>query len=360
MNQPSEPSKHESITSLLEARIEQGMYLQGTIPGERSLADELGVSYLTIRRATKHLVDHGLLIRLSNGRLAAKSLKNRGKHGPQIGLLVSMFPGRTMTEWVGELNRAVNAQHGSLRLISYTDEADPRIFEALDAELDGLFIIYRYEPSLLLKNQLIKNSKRLVSLWFDMAHLGIPSVESGPPRFMTKIIEHLKDLGHTRIDYLNTAPNDTVSRDRIYYWKQALDHYGLAGELFSKPDYNLGGMGLNARQFAHDLYNDGKLKQCTAMVCGTTEMAMGFQRGCHEVGLTVGKDISVTGFGEIYTAQLCNPSITTIRPGPKRPLLEQGLEWITTRGKDWNRPMQITSLDVDLFIGESTAPPSTR
>jgi LacI family transcriptional regulator len=190
-----------------------------------------------------------------------------------------------------------------------------------------------------------------------MTHLGIPSVESGPPRFVAKLVEHLKSLGHTRIDYLNTAPNDTVSRDRIYYWKQALELYGLTGELFSKTDYLLGGMGLNARQYALDLYNQGQLKNTTAIICGTTEMAMGFQRGCHEVGLTVGRDISVTGFGEIYTAQLCNPSITTIRPGPKRPLLEQGLEWITTHGKDWNKPMQITSLDVDLFVGESTAPP---
>lgn len=360
MTTASTPTKHDSITQLLTTRINQGMYLQGTLPGERALASELGVGYLTLRKATKQLLDDGMLVRMNNGRLAPNPNEPGEKTGPQIGILVSMFPGRTMSEWVGELNRAVSAVNGSLRMISYTHESDPRIFEALDADLDGLFIVYRFEPSLLLKNQLLKHKNRLVSLWFDLTHLGIPSVENAPPQFVSKAIDHLKKLGHKRVDFLSTTTRDTVLRDRIHYWQQALEHYQLDGELFEKTDYFLGSSGLNARQMALDMDNQGQLENTTAVICGTTEMATGFQRGCHEVGLTVGRDISVVGFGEMHIAQLCVPSITTIQPGPRRPLLDQAMQWIMRDGKEWNRPLSINSLDVDLFKGESTGPPCDR
>ncbi len=351
-------TKHDEITQLLEARIEQGLYLKGTLPGEQSLADELGVSYLTVRKATRQLVDHGLLTRLSNGRLAAKPHENSGQRSLQIGILVPMFPGHSMSKWVADLNRVVNEQNGSLRLISYTTESDPRIFEALDADLDGLFFIYGHEPSLLLKNLLIKHRKRLVSLWFDLTQLGIPSIENAPTRFVSKAVKHLKDLGHQRVDFLDvSAPDNSVARDRVLYWRQALEHYDLQGELFHKFDYYLGGSALNARQLTLDLHAQGKLKDVTAVVCSTTDMAFGMQRACHELGLTVGKDISVAGFGEMYTAKLSVPSITAIEPAPCVPLLEQGLQWIMTNGKDWDRLLLISSLDVELFIGESTGPP---
>jgi DNA-binding LacI/PurR family transcriptional regulator len=354
-------TKHDSITQLLGDRIEQGGYLQGKLPGEHTLASELGVSYLTVRKATRQLVENGMLTRLSNGRLAAKSPEKQGKRGPQIGVLVAMFPARSMNAWISDLNHVVDAHQGSLRLISYAQESDPRIFEAFDADLDGLFLIYSHKPSLLLKNQLVKHHKRLVSLWYDMTAMGIPSIENAPARFVSKTVEHLKQLGHQRVEYLNVSSTDnSVTRDRIHFWKLALEHFGLDGQLFQKMDYDLGGAACNARQLMMDLHQQGDLKETTAIICGTTEMAVGVQRACHELNLVVGRDISVAGFGEMYTAKMSVPSITAIQPAPRRALLDQGLQWIMSQGKDWDQPLQIASLDVELFVGESTGPPRVK
>ena len=193
------PNKCHSITRLLATRIDQGMYLNGPIPGERALATELGVSYLTVRRATKQLVDDGVLSRMSNGRLQPSHKTSKTRRGPQIGLLVDTFPVNAMREWFTDLDQLVGEHDGTLHLISYNDKDDPRVFEALDQELDGLFIIYRYELSPLLRDRLVRHAHRLVSLWFDMTSLGIPSIENAPARYVSRAVEYLKELGHQRV-----------------------------------------------------------------------------------------------------------------------------------------------------------------
>ncbi|MFG0248385.1 MAG: substrate-binding domain-containing protein [Phycisphaeraceae bacterium JB051] len=352
------PNKCHSITRLLATRIDQGMYLNGPIPGERALATELGVSYLTVRRATRQLLDEGVLSRMSNGRLQPSHKTSKTRRGPQIGLLVDTFPVNAMREWFTDLDKLVSEQGGTLHLISYNDKDDPRVFEALDQELDGLFIIYRYELSPLLRDRLVRNAHRLVSLWFDMTSLGIPSIENAPARNVSRAVEYLKDLGHQRVDFLCASDRDAVLRDRIHYWQQAVNHYDLPGEVFEQTPRKPQSSAMSARDLALEMHQQGKLDQVTAMVCATTNMAMGFMRACHEVGRVVGKDISVIGYGEVDAAQVCIPSITSVKPGPRLPLLEQGLEWILSRDKGEGRPMHIDSLDVDLFIGESTASPS--
>ena len=168
MSSFSTPTKHESITELLAERISQGAYLHGQLPGERALAIELGVSYLTVRKATKQLLKDGLLARTPKGRLMPCASQESQKRGPQIGLLVDTIPEVSMSAWLNDLDAVVKAKNGTLRLISYSHETDPRVFEALDAELDGLVIVYRYELSPLLRDRLIQNRHRVVSLWFDI------------------------------------------------------------------------------------------------------------------------------------------------------------------------------------------------
>lgn len=353
----SSPTKHESITDLLAERINQGAYLQGQLPGERALAIELGVSYLTARKATQQLVKDGLLTRTPKGRLVPCPRQHSDKCGPVIGLLVDTIPEVSMRAWVNDLYDVVRAKNGTLRVISYNHESDPRVFETLDAELDGLFIVYRYELSPLLRDRLIRNRHRVVSLWFDMSAMGIPSIETAPPRFVSKAVEYLKNLGHKRVDFLSASDRDTVLSDRIHTWQQALNHYQLQGELFEQDPKRPQSSALSARDLALDLHASGKLDQITAVVCATTSMAVGFQRACHEVGRVVGRDISVMGYGEVDVAMVSVPSITTVRPGPRTPLLEQGLDWIMSKQQNPHRPLHIDSVDVDLFIGESTAPP---
>jgi GntR family transcriptional regulator len=49
------------VTGILTARIQAGQYPR-KLPAERDLAEELGVSYVTVRHATAILRERGLII----------------------------------------------------------------------------------------------------------------------------------------------------------------------------------------------------------------------------------------------------------------------------------------------------------
>lgn len=58
-----------SVIEVIEQRIARGDYLLKNIPGERKLAQEVGVSYMTARKAVLHLIERQVLTRRPNGTL---------------------------------------------------------------------------------------------------------------------------------------------------------------------------------------------------------------------------------------------------------------------------------------------------
>ena len=65
--------KHLRISNLLERRIQKGDYDLSGIPSERVLADDIGVSRVTLRKALEELENKGLLERVPNRRLVLTS-----------------------------------------------------------------------------------------------------------------------------------------------------------------------------------------------------------------------------------------------------------------------------------------------
>ena len=59
------PAKYTEVMSVIKRRIREGDYLLDSIPGERKIAEETGVSYMTARRAVQELLDEEVLIRAS-------------------------------------------------------------------------------------------------------------------------------------------------------------------------------------------------------------------------------------------------------------------------------------------------------
>jgi LacI family transcriptional regulator len=241
-----------------------------------------------------------------------------------------------------------------LRPISYVQASDPVIFEALDANFDGIFIIVPLNASQLLLDRLARHRERVVSLLQNFSYLGIPSFLPAPAPFITMLLDHLVSLGHRRIDCFSTMPHDSVVDDRIRHWRMGMEQRGLVGELHDYPTAAFECSTTAAYQQFGRMIDSGL--KATAFVCVTAEWGRGVIRACHERGVRVGQDISVCGFSEDRVARLAVPSITTVAETDAEPFLKMGLEWITTGGADWRRPLLLQPDSLQLFLGESTGP----
>ncbi len=308
---------------------------------------------MTARKAVQSLVRKGLLSRQDNGRLTVQPLKV-AKGAMTVGF-VTPASLSTARVWEYELRETLAQRNGMLRPIAYTSPTDPTIFEALDTELDGWFFILPQQPPPLLLGRLRRLRDRVVVLWQDTSALGIPSIETGPPAFVGKLIDHLVSLGHKRIDCLNTQPEDSVIRKRIDTWRQAIAERKVEGQFHGLTVDHFQSGAATAREETARLLRSGQLN-ASALFCSTTSQAWGAMRACCDAGLRIGADISICGFGEIDTARLLIPSVTAVQPADRRPFLEKGLDWIASRGVDWPHPLRLEPDDVSLFIGESTGP----
>lgn len=120
-------------------------------------------------------------------------------------------------------------------------------------------------------------------------------------------VKRLKELGHTKIAFLNGSPNSMISNQRDDAYKAAMLENGL--------EYN-------EKLVAHGYYVaesapyhvPGMLSEgATAIMCGNDLIASGVIDECRRRSFNVPKDISVIGFDDIPLADKLDPPLTTIR-----------------------------------------------
>ena len=82
------PAKYTEVMSVIKRRIREGDYLLDNIPGERKIAEETGVSYMTARRAVQELLDEEVLIRQPSGALDVHPRFSKRNKPAEVVLLV--------------------------------------------------------------------------------------------------------------------------------------------------------------------------------------------------------------------------------------------------------------------------------
>ncbi len=130
---------------------------------------------------------------------------------------------------------------------------------------------------------------------------------------------HLRELGHTKIAFMQGQPFSSDSNKR---WSATL---GAARELGIEVDEELM-IYLSKDSQSPEISYPGIRglvrggQPFTAVLCFNDVSAMGTIRALHESGLRVPDDISVLGFDDIQSAAYQVPSLTTIR----QPLIRMG------------------------------------
>lgn len=338
--------KYLQVASLLEKRVRHGDYVLRDIPAERRLADDMGVSYMTARKAAAHLIEQSLLTRDDNGRLVVPS--NRNEFDVlHIALLAppDRVVGRELMEVIGEAN-------GTLRQIHVHHWDDPVVFDALE-RFDGMFVVS--PPDSLpeeIAQRLLTGRAAVAALGGDLTMWGIPSYFGTPVALVQLVLDHLEALGHRRIDCFNVRPMCQVIEKRIEQWNVWRIAHGMEGKLINEPFNRSGRSDLTAYDAAIKLLDAGEL-DASAILCVSGSAAVGVIRALYERGIRVGQDISVASCDRFAMAPMMCPSLTSAAAFDPSPSIKVFVDWMARGGKEWIGPLLLQP-NPDLFIGEST------
>jgi LacI family transcriptional regulator len=136
----------------------------------------------------------------------------------------------------------------------------------------------------------------------------LPSATADDRAGVRLAVEHLVELGHTRIAHLGGPQNVSTGHQRSEGFREAMEAAGLdaslvrAGRAFTEPE---------GARLCEDLLAAGE--PVTAIVAGNDLMAL----GCYDVfaarGIRCPDDISVVGFNDMPFVDRFAPPLTTVR-----------------------------------------------
>lgn len=121
-------------------------------------------------------------------------------------------------------------------------------------------------------------------------------------------INHLLDLGHRRIGYVDTANRPKSSKQRLACYRSVIEQANIPFDptLIVSPsvkgDFNRGQASLLPLLAAG----------ATAVFCYNDVTAIGLISACHQQGVNVPGDLSVVGFDDIDAGQYTLPQLTTV------------------------------------------------
>lgn len=238
------------------------------------------------------------------------------------------------------------------------EREDAIIASFLDRNVDGMIVFPVSRGSAVLRNAAVR--RPLVLLLNDLSLPNTSIVLVNDYNAMRDTVQHLVDLGHRRIAYIDgylhysASYNDSINRARSRAYRDALGDYGLAVDpqltaefqpsFYDTADYSL----LRSFLAAED--------PPTAIACFHDRIAIWVTRGLIEMGYSVPHDISVTGFDNIRELQYIRPKLTTSAV-PTRRLAEEALSVLFSRFEAPESEARRVLIDAQLIPGDSCAPP---
>jgi LacI family transcriptional regulator len=149
-------------------------------------------------------------------------------------------------------------------------------------------------PTVLLDNYIERNN--------HVAYVGTDNYEG-----IDLAVDHLCNLGHTRIAFLNGSKNSMVSEQRHQSFINSLTKHGI------EIDENLIEYGYYVPDCAKDHVPGFLRNGATAIMCASDLIASGVITEIQKYGLKVPEDVSVIGFDDLPIAAQLTPPLTTIR-----------------------------------------------
>ena len=311
---------YKGIVDALKKDILDGKYTScHPFPSVGMLVRKFGVARGTVHHAFDELAHQGLISR-KQGR-GTFVTNNATSH--KIGLIV---PGVACTDFfqpiVSEINQLARKEDYTLLFAEvFSMDRDERIHQV--RELAAEFIKKRvagviYEPlaepgGREANDHILRVFKRaripVVLIDCDIVPfpqrseydvVGVNDVEAG-----AKIANHLLSVGAKKVHFLISKLCPTTFLNRLY---------GAEAELIRAGKFKKGSvLYAEANDLAALKRHIRKYGKPDAFVCSNDAIAAEFKQTLEKAGLSVPKDVLLTGFADMSIAALMSPQLTTIR-----------------------------------------------
>jgi DNA-binding LacI/PurR family transcriptional regulator len=343
------PAKYTEVKSVIKRRIRQGDYLLSKFPGERKIADETGVSYMTARKAVLELIEEKVLVRGPTGALDIHPAYAKRAKPAQVVFLYPAYASTYLTQLRSLVSDFAHKQDVALRPVQFVHWDETTVLEAVEQARAALVIPFGPEVPTRLLEPFREN--KVVILDGDFTRDGLPSIRLFRRECIEQVFEHLYRLGHRRIDCLNTQNRNEEIDRRIDVWQSWMRRRGVSGQLWDDPAPLFTDPTIIAHQ-AMSRILDQKLTTATAVVATTCPAAIGAIRACWERQINVGHELSIAAINIEPPAEFFCPSITGLNTPHLSEVLEQCFEWFFGRGA-WAGPQLMEPKSTTLFVGES-------
>ncbi|MBW6513202.1 MAG: GntR family transcriptional regulator [Candidatus Syntrophosphaera sp.] len=341
--------KYIRIKNRIKDMITTGLLVE-RLPGERVLASELEVSYMTLRKAVAELVEEGILYKDSTKGTFIGHKKNNSRITKNIGFFLD-----------DSIKEGISSPYYSLVFRSLEEEATNHGYNILffsdfddlnplknKKKVDGVIICCF--PRLEDRIQEIKSFVPIVLLDNIASDKSIPSVTIDNFNSCSHSTEYLLSLGHRRIGFVSGLLDSDVCKDRLLGYKNALARFGLKEDrsLVFKGDYSCES-GERAGKYFVSLSEPP-----TAIVCANDSMAIGALKVIRESGFKIPGDISLIGFDDILLASKVFPTLTT-NAAPIAEMARKAVEILLTEMKGGNTDFLHVILQAKLIKRDSCA-----
>ena len=327
------------------------------LPGERTFSSELGISYMTTRRAIDSLVAKGLLYKIpKKGTFVAdpKQAATKSKTKNLGYFLDSSIKDGLSSPYYSMIFDALEkeaAKNGySMMYFSNTGGSD---FLEIAKKIDGVVVscFPRIEPML----QEIKQRVAVVCIDNTSMDKSIPSVTLDNFNSVADSITYLCTLGHKRIGFITGLDDSDIGRGRLAGYLSALksQHIAEDRDLIYKGDYSFetGRMGAD--------YFLSMPRPPTAIMCANDTMAISALKEVSRKGLRVPEDISIIGFDDIVMASQITPALTTVSV-PVAEIAKKAIDILRAAMNDGDQQYQHAAVPCQLVERETTSEISNR
>lgn len=320
MNEKS-AKKYELIAQRIIEQVNNGVWKEGDlIPTVRELAKMYNVSPQTANRATAHLVNIGILSsRQGSGSIIKKQTNEREVESiPMLidsarstylhGVNTAMgYHGKEL--YLAYLNAMENVDE-SAKLIIY-DKKDKEIPDlSLFENVAGLLIQGTLPPCYL--NYIRENNipSVVINKTVDESPIGRIGSVFMDYYGLEQLCTYLASLGHNKVIY---AFSNEFELTEVYDNRLKIIENSLK-KTFNNSDYTL-----YKFKFSKDNSEDGeKLKELynsgfRAMLCYNDITALRAYDLLHQLQIRIPEEMSVTGFDDLFMAEIAAPPLTTVR-----------------------------------------------